>query len=332
MKPTSRRAFLQTAAAAAPWILHWNLVAADTTPSPLKIGVCADPHQDIMHDAVERMGSFISMAKRERLDFIIQLGDFCRPYQKNRRFLQVWEEFSGPRYHTLGNHDNDGGFEWQQVLDFWKMPRRYYSFDHAGWHFVVLDGNEIKPGKRAPGYPRYIGDVQRSWLRDDLRKTNAPTVVFSHQSLEDSEGVENREEVRGILEQANANAGWPKVGACLSGHHHIDFAAQIAGIHYVQINSMSYQWLGEKYRCVRYSAEVDQSHPYIKYTTPHRDALFATLSLSPATGLTIKGRRSEFVGPSPWELGLPEVKGTSRDKDRMVPWISDRQWAIKTRG
>lgn len=282
-----------------------------------------------MHDAEDRLRRFIEMAKQERLDFIIQLGDFCRPYEKNRRFLGIWEAFSGSRHHTLGNHDNDGGFQWQQVQEFWKMPRRHYSFDQAGWHFVVLDGNEIKPGKRAPGYPRYIGPEQRAWLREDLKKTDAPTILFSHQSLEDPDGVENGAEVRAILEQANATAGWRKVGACLSGHHHIDFATQIAGIHYVQINSMSYQWLGEKFPQVRYGPEVDKAHPYIKYTVPYRDALFATLTLSAEGGLLITGRRSEFVGPSPWELGMAEVKGTSRDKDRLVPWISDRQMKVE---
>lgn len=298
----------------------------------VRIGVCADPHQDIMHDAEDRLRRFIAQANQQRLDFIIQLGDFCRPYEKNRGFLRIWEEFAGPRFHTLGNHDNDGGFRWPQVQAFWKMPQRYYSFDQAGWHFVVLDGNEIKPENRAPGYPRYIGPEQATWLRADLAKTDAPTIIFSHQSLEDPEGVENREAVRAILEQANAKAGWRKVGACLSGHHHIDFATQIAGIHYIQINSMSYQWLGEQFQQVRYSAEVDRTHPFIKYTVPYRDSLFAIVTLSAAGGLQIVGQRSEFVGPSPWELGLTEAKGTSRDKERLVPRISDRQLSVQTKG
>ena len=324
----SRREFMK-AAVLAPALLNWDVHGASV--SELRIGVCADPHQDIMHDAQERLRRFIDTAKQERLDFIIQLGDFCRPYEKNRGFLDIWEAFPGPRYHTLGNHDNDGGFKWSEVLAFWKMPERYYSFDRAGWHFVVLDGNEIKPGTRAPGYPRYVGSEQLNWLRLDLKKTQSPTILFSHQSLEDPGGVENSAEVRAILEQANQEAGWQKVGASLSGHHHIDYATQIAGIHYLQINSMSYQWLGEKFQHLRYSAEVDKAYPYIKYTVPYRDPLFAILSLS-AEGLKITGRRSEFVGPSPWELGMAEVKGTSKSKERLVPRISDRSLRLDTRG
>jgi hypothetical protein len=94
------------------------------------------------------------------------------------------------------------------------------------------------------------------------------------------------------------------------------------GVQRHEPDSMSYQWLGERFQHVRYSAEVDKSHPNIKYTVPYRNALFATLTLSAEDGLKITGRRSKFVGPSTWELGMEEVKGTSRDKDRLVPWIS----------
>ncbi len=325
----SRRDFLKTTAAAVPVLLAWNLPAA-ASPRTLKFGVCAGVHQDIMHDGEIRLRRFIDMAKQDQLEFILQLGDFCRPYEKNRPFLAIWEEFARPRYHTLGNHDNDGGFKWPQVMAFWKMPQPYYSFDQGGWHFVVLDGNELKPGKRAPGYPRYIGAEQQAWLRTDLQKSEAPTLIFSHQSLEDPEGVENGAEIRSLLEQVNQAAGWRKVGACFSGHHHIDYAVQLAGIHYVQVNSMSYQWLGEKFSHVRYGAEADQSHPSMKYTAPYQEALFATCTLS-AEGIQITGRRSEYEGPSPWELGYVEVKGTARDKQRMVPWISDRQLQCPTR-
>jgi 3',5'-cyclic AMP phosphodiesterase CpdA len=323
----SRRSFLK-AVAPAPLLLGWGLRAADV--SSVRFGICADVHPDIMHDGEERLQRFIGMAKRERLDFVLQLGDFCRPYERNRRFLEIWEAFAGPRYHTLGNHDNDGGFKWPQVLEFWNMPRRYYSFDQAGWHFVVLDGNEIRPGKRAPGYPRYIGTEQQDWLRQDLKQTKAPTILFSHQSLEDPEGVENTVEIRTILEEVNREAGWRKVSACLSGHHHVDFATQISGIHYLQINSMSYYWLGEKFQHVRYGAEVDKTHPYLKYTAPYREPLFAVVTLSKAGGMQIEGTRSEFVGPSPAELGLEVAPGSSKAGERVVPRISNRALKLET--
>lgn len=327
---STRRAFLKQAGALlAPVCFAWRLpAAAQATLQPVRFGLCADPHKDIMHDADERLRAFVDAARRDRADFLLQLGDFCRPYEKNRSFLNVWESFPGPRFHTLGNHDNDGGFQWPQVLEFWGLKDRYYSFDQGGWHFVVLDGNEKKPAKPAPGYPRFIGAAQLAWLEADLRQTTAPTLIFSHQSLEDDEGVENREAVRAVLEKANTSAGWRKVGACLSGHHHIDFQREINGIQYLQINSMAYSWLGEKYQHVRYSAEVDKAFPYLKYTAPYRDALFALCRLDPPGRFTIQGVRSEFVGPSPWDLGLPEKPGTSRDRERLAPRLSDRRLTL----
>ena len=313
----------------APVSLSWNIhAAARATLRPVRFGLCADPHKDIMHDADERLRMFLGAARKEKAEFILQLGDFCRPYEKNREFLKIWEDFTGGRHHTLGNHDNDGGFTWQQVMDFLGMKSRYYSFDHGGWHFIVLDGNEKKPVNPAAGYPRHIGADQLAWLGDDLGRTTVPTLVFSHQSLEDDEGVENRAEVRGVLEKANATAGWHKVGACMSGHHHIDFQREINGIQYIQINSMSYSWLGESYKHIRYSPDVDKEHPYIKYTAPYKDALFGLCSLDPDQGLSIRGVRSEFVGPSPWDLGMPDRKGTSWGSDRLVPGISDRKIAM----
>jgi len=331
MKTLSRRHFFQVSAGiAAGTSVSLELPAAVLgTLRGIRFGACADPHKDIMHDADHRLRTFIGAANHERVDFVIQLGDFCRPYEKNRGFLSIWEGFDGARYHTLGNHDNDGGFKWEQVQQFWQMPSRYYSFDRGGWHFVVLDGNEIKPENRAPGYPRYIGATQRAWVRNDLAKTHAPTIVFSHQSLEDPLGVENAPEVRALLEQANAEAGWRKVGVCFSGHHHIDYATEMAGIHYVQVNSMSYHWLGDKYQHVRYSAEIDRDYPYIKYTVPYRDPLFAMVTLAPEGRLIIAGVQSEFVGPDPWELGLKEVKGTASDRKRLTPWVSNREIQVQ---
>jgi predicted phosphodiesterase len=327
----SRRTFLKyLGLSLVPFSFTWSLAAAARASlQPVRFGLCADPHKDIMHDADERLRVFVEAAQRERSDFILQMGDFCRPYEKNRSFLKTWGSFAGPRYHTLGNHDNDGGFAWQAVLDFWGVKDRYYSFDQGGWHFVVLDGNEKKPTKPAPGYPRFIGAEQLAWLEADLRKTASPTLVFSHQSLEDDEGVENRAEVRSVLEKANTVAGWRKVGVCLSGHHHIDFQREINGIQYLQINSMSYSWLGEKYQHVRYSAEVDKAFPYLKYTAPYKDSLFALCRLEPDGRMTIRGVRSEFVGPSPWELGVPDQPGTNRDRDRLAPRISDRKLALE---
>ena len=289
-------------------------------PGRVRFGICADPHKDIMHDADQRLQVFVDRMNRARVDFVIHLGDFRRPYEYNRSFMDVWEGFDGPRHHVLGNHDPDGDFTREQVMAYWGMPSRYYSFDLGGYHFVVLDGNDRKEDP-PPGYPRYIAPDQLAWLREDLNASDAPAFVFSHQSLEDPEGVENGGYVRAALEEANEAAGRRKVVACFSGHHHIDYCTRINGIHYIQINSMSNYWLGGDYLCIRYSEEIDRQYPWVKYTAPYRDSLYGLVALESADTITIEGVDSEFVGPSPWELGYPH----EAFRDRIVPRIVPRR-------
>ena len=323
----SRRDFLRAAAlATAPLLLKWDLRGAPAGDrKPLRFGLCADPHQDLMHDGEQRLRAFIDEMKATKPDFILQLGDFCRPYEKNRNFIKIWEEFQGPRYHVLGNHDTDGGFKWPQVLKFWGAEKEYYSFDQGGWHFVVLNGNEKNP-KGSKGYPRHIGETQRGWLADDLKKTKLPTILFCHQSLESiDEGVDNKEEVRAILEGANKGAGWQKVGLCFSGHHHIDFQRAIAGITYVQINSMSYFYMGVSNAKPRVSPEIDKAHPIYRTSALYKDALYTTVTLGASGEVAIAGKSSEFLGGSPAELGYKFKAGHDTDERNVVAKISPRR-------
>lgn len=291
----------------------------------LRFGVCADVHKDIMHDADARLNTFVDRMNRERVDFIIQLGDFCRPYERNNDFMKIWRSFKGPAYHVLGNHDTDGGFTREQTVAYWNMPATYYAFDRGGFRFVVLDGND-KTEPSQSGYARYIGAAQQQWLRRQLETTDRSVIVFSHQSLEEPGGVENGAAIRAILADANRTAGRRKVLACFNGHHHIDHCRRINDIDYIQINSMSYFWMGGDHQHIRYSDEIDKQYPWIKYTAPYRDPLFALITLQPDGTIRIEGTRSEWVGPAPWDLGYAKDKDT-----RIVPAISTRRLEADTR-
>ena len=298
-----------------------------SVPRRITFAVGTDIHKDIMHDADQRLQAFVDAAARAKVDFIVDLGDFCQPKQANQGFLGIWNSFNGPRYRVLGNHDMDGGFTRAQAVAFLGMPARHYSFDVGGWHFVVLDGNDPDVPPRR-GYPSWIGTEQLEWLKADLQQTKSPTVLFSHQGLESS--LRNGAEVRTALEIINHSAGWTKVVAAFSGHDHLDRHACINGIHYVTVNSMSNQWLGEKYAHIRYRKEIDARFPYLKYTAPYRDPLFALVTLEPRK-LTIKGVTSQWVGPSPKDLKLPESLANGPDKTGIAPQISSRRLTIQER-
>ncbi len=109
--------------------------------------------------------------------------------------------------------------------------------------------------------------------------------------------------------------------ACFSGHHHRDYVRQINDIVYPQINSASYHWVGGDYQRVRYSKEIDAAYPYIKYTVPYRDPLFALVTIDHARGaMSIEGRKSSFVGPPPWELGRDRE---AWEANTLTPRVSD---------
>jgi predicted phosphodiesterase len=296
----------------------------------LRFGICADVHKDIIHDADKRLKTFIDAMNKKQVDFIVQLGDFCRPYPANLDFLAIWKQFAGTGYHVLGNHDTDGGFTREQTLEFWGTKKKYYSFDKRGFHFIVLDGNDVKRENRAPGYPRFIGAEQLDWLTADLERTGNPTFLFSHQSLENDQSIENNAEVRAVLENANKAAGFQKVVASFSGHHHIDFVKTINDIHYIQINSMSYKWVGEKYRHARFSPKIEKAHPWVSYTVPYKDPLFAVVTLTSDGILNIEGAKSRFVPPTPSELGCPiDSLDPAADENDAVR-ISDRELSFIT--
>ena len=136
--------------------------------------------------------------------------------------------------------------------------------------------------------------------------------------------IENGTQSQLALERANEKAGFRKVQVVFSGHHHQDYHNVINGIHYVQINSMSYQYLGEKYQHIRYSEAIDKSHPIIKETVPYRDPLWAVVTISQNGSLLLRGKKSVFVAPSPTELGMPVYE----QGYPVVPMISNRKLAL----
>lgn len=292
----------------------------------VRFAICADVHQDIIHDAPNRIKTFVEEAKMEKVDFIIQLGDFCFPVEENKPFLEIWNSFPGHKYHILGNHDMDICSK-QEEMEFLGMKKNNYSFDQGAFHFIVLDPNYfVEEGKfsdyEAGNYFKHaktratIPPAQIEWLKNDISQTDKLVVVFSHQNLEGKRGVKNQMEIRKILEDANSSR--QKVIACFSGHDHDDLHSKINGIHYIRINSMSYEWVGKKYQYQgRFTEEIDKYRPALKYTLPFAKPVFAIVEIDPNGLLLIKGKKGAYVLPGPDELDV-------KVDFQLSPSVSDR--------
>ena len=136
----TRRGFIHatTASTLALTLPHTSTAALRILDKPVKIGVIADLHHDVMHDGLERVQAFVKRMQTVQPDALLQLGDFAYPNAKNSDVIQLFNEAHERTLHVIGNHDTDSGHTKQQCLDIWGMPKRYYTQDVEGLHLLVL--------------------------------------------------------------------------------------------------------------------------------------------------------------------------------------------------
>lgn len=311
----SRRTFLK---AGTSLLLLPGLASANTSRPVLKMGLIADLHHGLAKDAMSRLDSFMQTVDEVSPNILLQMGDFNFGRADSRECMTLWQQFKGPRYHVLGNHDMDFLTK-EGMVDFWEMPAPYYSFDRAGYHFVILDRNNLRtPDGYVPyakanfyvdGSIRAFADpTQLEWLRNDLQSTHLPTLVFVHQGLGLPAAGRTaslaQREIESILESVKAPSGQTKVQACFCGHHHLDRYRYKNGVHYVWINSASYYWVGDDYGRMAY------------YTDP----LFAFVTLYTDGLIEIEGRSTAWQSPTPHDAGFP-------DADNLNTYIRSRTFS-----
>ncbi len=295
------------------------MAALSKIKKPIKLGMIADLHQDVMHDGPARLRAFLDAMKDEKPDALLQLGDFAYPTKKNEVVTKAFEKAHPKALHVLGNHDIDGRHSFDQVAKLWGMKGRYYTENVNGLELVVLDCNE-KPKNPKGGYPKYVGQKQLEWLEKQLRILKGPILIISHQPLAGPGSIDNAGEVQALL-----NAAADKVLLAVNGHTHIDHVARAGKLSYLHVNSASYKWVGGSHRHKSYPPEVHSKFRSVEYTCPYRDSLFATLTLDPANGrIELKGRESEWVGKSPSQLAIPTKYGLTNGKE-ICPKIRSRQ-------
>ena len=316
-----RRDFFHSTGVVATSILLPRQVMATLSKikKPIKLGMIADLHQDVMHDGPARLNAFLDAMKEEKPDALVQLGDFAYPTKKNELVTKTFENAHPKTLHVLGNHEIDGGHSFDQVTKIWRMKGRYYTENVNGLDLVVLDCNE-KPKNHKGGYPAHIGQEQLEWLAKQLKTLKGPILVISHQPLAGPGSIDNADEVQALL-----NPAADKVLLAVNGHTHIDHVARAGRISYLHVNSASYKWVGGSHRNKSNPAEVHSKFRWIEYTCPYRDSLFATLALDPANGrIEVKGRESQWVGKSPFQLAIPTKYGLTNGKE-ICPKIRSRQ-------
>jgi 3',5'-cyclic-AMP phosphodiesterase len=186
---------------------------------------------------------------RPRADALFDL------YQRTEDILKM------PLHHAIGNHDlfgvltksgvapGDPGYG-KKMYEDRVGERTYYSFDHKGYHFVVLDSVVMTPDRFWEGR---VDETQLHWLSDDLSHIGplAPVVMITHVPLitgylaygpkpdgsprYDTVSVANSSEVIALFEGRN-------ILAVLQGHLHINELVNYKNCQYVCCGAVCGNW------------------------------------------------------------------------------------------
>jgi len=234
------------------------------TEDIVRFGLVADIHaHDLdsplegkwMSHTEERMTSFTTAMNEWRPNFVVELGDFVNgwvvlgtPPGDPARIPDIlawadklYDQFDGPAYHVIGNHDvyNLNKTQYLEVLE---MDAAYYSFDTGSYHFVVLDVQYAEDGTNLAhtytGVAGFVPEIELEWLRADLQASEQPTIVFVHQMLDDFIGEWGRPTVLNQVELQQLFAEDGDVIAVFQGHDHDNVHNVIDGIHYVTFEAM----------------------------------------------------------------------------------------------
>jgi 3',5'-cyclic AMP phosphodiesterase CpdA len=247
-------------------------------PSPpseplFRFGVVADPQYAAIEpnlalnrypaNSLSKLEEAIAEFNRHDLAFVVTLGDIIDGiWESFDAVLPLYETLRHPRHFLLGNHDFAVPSErLSSVAARVGMPAPYYDFTHAGYRFVLLDGNDVSLHAWPEGHPRRqeakawlkrlnaagaanaqrwnaaIGDEQLAWLRDRLdsaRAAGEKTFVLNHYPVF-PRNDHNSWDSEVIVELLS---GYDNVLAYLCGHNHNGNFGATGGTYFVNFRGM----------------------------------------------------------------------------------------------
>lgn len=113
-------------------------------------------------------------------DFVVCVGDLIHGYTSDTMSLHAqWDTLNGmveqltcPFYYVAGNHDIDNEID-RAIYEARTGVKRYYSFDYANSHFIILDNTMTY---WTP--PQEMDEAQMQWLESDLQKNKGADNIF----------------------------------------------------------------------------------------------------------------------------------------------------------
>lgn len=274
----------------------------------IKFMAFGDLHYDDIPDGDRRIGELLARAEETKPDFIVSLGDLCKPVDKNKAVLQRLSSAGVPLYHTIGNHETDDR-PLESALEFLSLEKPYYSFEYGDIKFIVLNscyldrngeelpylGRNYKDGAVYPVIPSY----ELEWLKNELNDGKRH-IIFSHHSLVNNHrdrGISNRSGIRDMLRDKN-------VLLCMNGHDHGDDVAALDGITYYTVNSAAYIWCGFH---IMASERLMEKYGYLNGLLLYKQAFCVGVEIDD-NEIRISGMEGEYLSVTPDDIELYDYK------------------------
>jgi Icc protein len=150
-------------------------------------------YQDSM--AIQGFTKAINAINSLEPDFVITGGDMIMNNpgttydalrQQYQLYLELIQRLAMSIYPVVGNHDIAGLYQppdfnpshpdygKNMFLRLFELPAPYYSFNHQGWHFIILDNVQFSGGQY---YHSIIDSAQTAWLVNDIAAISATTPI-----------------------------------------------------------------------------------------------------------------------------------------------------------
>ncbi len=241
-----------------------------TTDSPNSFSFVFATDIHVQHERNGAMGFSQAIDTINKLQpaFVITGGDLVfdvlgQTYERSDSLYNLYQhaikKFEMPIYNTMGNHEIYGIYkksgadslhpEYGEKMFEKRLGKSYYSFEHGGWKFMIL--NSIEDTKRN----KYIGLVdekQIEWIKNELAATDpqTPIVISTHipfitaymqkysgSTAANDSGlvVVNSKEVLDLFKGYNLKL-------VLQGHLHTVEDIYIDGIHFITGGAVSARW------------------------------------------------------------------------------------------
>lgn len=180
------------------WVILW-LVAVSKGYGQEKFSFVfmSDVHYTQKFDAPKGYQLLMDTLNALKPDFVMSGGDniydALRVTEKEavantEAFLKASKKIKVPVHYAIGNHevfqlyqktaDTAGQLYGKKFYEKY-FGKRYYSFNHKGWHFMVLDNIFITPDRK---YIGKIDSIQIKWIQEDLKTVSphTPIAIMAH--------------------------------------------------------------------------------------------------------------------------------------------------------